>query len=580
MSLSVRSRRTEYESMSRGDLIALLCDRDRALVSADSPLGRDVRARQDELESQNARLRAERDALDAARSLFADLFERAPLPYCVFDRNGVVENANESAAALLRIDRDALVGAPFTRAVNVLARQTFFDHISRCVDERVRVTSELEVEVRSRGRLVLRAASTPVVRPPMHVARSCRTVLDDVTRRKREQAALRLLADADERLAAAADARAALDAIASSCVPALGDACFVDLVDGDGASLKRVEIAARGAREIAEILQQHASDPGWRLYQAQIVQTLTPVFEPATAAALGAPYEARLGARGLLIVPLTSRGETLGTLGLVLTTAERAYSLDDFEMARDFARRAARALAPALAHDRARAALRGHDAVVSAVSHDLRALAGEIATRSQVGDAALVQRAVVRLERVARDLCEVTDLDATSVSSASRATDLGALASEVIAKLAPTAHERAVAIESHFGDRLVAGCEPRLMGRVLETLLEAAVDVTPGGGTVHARVERLGNVIRVAVADSGPAVASEALEHAFDPSWPARVEDCARARTGLGLYVARVIVEAHGGTIGAVPRDDGVTFFFILRARDPAPPSDEVLGAP
>lgn len=361
MIFPVKNRRTEYESMSRGDLIEALCAADREPSAENIRLLHELQTHQVELEMQNKQLREAQEQLEESRSRYADLFDLAPVAYLVFDRNGTIEDANLAAATLLRMNRSALVGLPFSRAVNISEKQTFADHIARCFDEELRVTTDLTVNVRGRGDVALQVVSTPLVDQPTGQVRSCRTMLNDVTRLKRSEGIFRFLSSTTEALAASLDVKATLAAIAKACVPMLADVCFVDLCDEDGSPLHRAEIQIAGKnREGFDILKRHAHDPTWRRYEAQLTKTLTPVFEPASAAAIGATTEQQLGARALILLPLVGRTRTIGVLGAAMTQSGRLYSLQDFELAQDVARRAAMALDNALTHEQLKALFDGN----------------------------------------------------------------------------------------------------------------------------------------------------------------------------------------------------------------------------
>ncbi len=354
MTFPMKSRRAEYESMSRGELIDALCATDRQPSAENVRLLHELQVHQVELEMQNKQLRDAQQQLEESRSRYADLFDLAPVAYCVFDRNGTIEDANLAAAALLRMNRSALVGLPFSRVVTIAEKQTFANHVSRCFEEELRVTSELTVTVRGRGEVVLQAVSTPLLDGPTGRAKACRTMLNDITRLKRSEATFRFLASITEALSSSLDVKATLNAVAKACVPMLADACFVDLCEGDDddAPLRRVDIQlATPNAEATDLLRRHAYDPAWRKYEAQLVATLTPVFEPASAAAIGATLESQLGARALLLLPLVGRTRRLGVLGALMSHSGRVYSLQDFELAQDVARRAAMALDNALAYE-------------------------------------------------------------------------------------------------------------------------------------------------------------------------------------------------------------------------------------
>jgi PAS domain S-box-containing protein len=341
--------------MSRGELIDALCAADRQPSAENVRLLHDLQVHQVELEMQNKQLRDAQEHLEESRARYADLFDLAPVAYCVFDRNGAIEDSNVAAATLLRMNRSAMIGLPFSRAVMIAEKQTFADHIARCLDEELRVTTELTVEVRGRGEMVLQLVSTPLASAPSGRVRSCRTVLVDVTRLKRSEGMFRFLASANEALAASLDVAATLSAVAKSCVPTLADACFIDVCDEreEESPLRRAEIvlAVRNA-DAMDVLRRQALDTTWRRYESQLVKTLTPVFEPASAAALGAEVEVELDACALLLLPLVGRGRTLGVLGAIMTHSARTYTLQDFELAQDIVRRAAIALDNAFSYER------------------------------------------------------------------------------------------------------------------------------------------------------------------------------------------------------------------------------------
>ena len=87
------------------------------------------------------------------------------------------------------------------------------------------------------------------------------------------------------------------------------------------------------------------------------------------------------------------------------------------------------------------------------------------------------------------------------------------------------------------------------------------------GGTITVRAAREGEVVRFAVADTGPGISSDELPHVFDRYYQAQRKN--RDGIGLGLSIARGIVEAHGGRIWVESEEGkGSTFFFTLPVGD------------
>jgi signal transduction histidine kinase len=95
---------------------------------------------------------------------------------------------------------------------------------------------------------------------------------------------------------------------------------------------------------------------------------------------------------------------------------------------------------------------------------------------------------------------------------------------------------------------------------VLSNLLGNAIKFTPEGGTVTLRARARDAALWVTIADTGPGIPPEDVPHIFDRYWRRRDG----GGTGLGLYIARGIVEAHGGRVWAESSSQGATLVFTL----------------
>ena len=137
---------------------------------------------------------------------------------------------------------------------------------------------------------------------------------------------------------------------------------------------------------------------------------------------------------------------------------------------------------------------------------------------------------------------------------------------EACSSLRPLAAEKGIELVCAVGD----GCPPvnadrdRLL-QVLSNLVGNAIKFTAEGGRITLRTEPMSREVRFVVADTGMGIVPEHLPHLFDRFWQANRAH--RQGAGLGLAIAKGIVEAHGGRIlvESTP-GQGTTFFFTIPA--------------
>jgi signal transduction histidine kinase len=168
------------------------------------------------------------------------------------------------------------------------------------------------------------------------------------------------------------------------------------------------------------------------------------------------------------------------------------------------------------------------------------------------------------LVKLITDFLDVARFEESGIKLDLRPLDMGELARVCLEQLRPLAEARQLhaTYQPPAEPLLVMGDRPRLM-QVLSNLLSNAIKFTPGGGYVDMRAERKQGVVEVVVRDSGPGIPASALPTLFDRF--TRVESEPSTGTGLGLTIAKQIVEAHGGSIQVVSREgEGSTFSFSI----------------
>ena len=171
-----------------------------------------------------------------------------------------------------------------------------------------------------------------------------------------------------------------------------------------------------------------------------------------------------------------------------------------------------------------------------------------------------------RLRRLAEDVGAVSHAEEGDLSLDARLVD----AADVAATAADAARDRCeskgVRLEARLPPVGGVDVDPDRIGQVLANLVDNALRHTPSGGSITLSCRRVDQWVEYAVADTGEGIAAEHLPHVFDRFY--RV-DTARDRThggsGIGLAIAKAIVEAHGGGIFATSAGPGQGSTFTVR---------------
>jgi signal transduction histidine kinase len=174
-----------------------------------------------------------------------------------------------------------------------------------------------------------------------------------------------------------------------------------------------------------------------------------------------------------------------------------------------------------------------------------------------------------RLNRLVDDLQELSRVEARAYELDIRPVDIPSLVRSVTKRLSPQAETKRIALNLEIASGLspVLADEDRAV-QVLTNLTGNALQYTPEGGTVTIIVERVNGEIQFAVRDTGIGIPPEHLAHIFDRFYRVDKSRSRRAGggSGIGLTIARALVEAQGGRIGAESAGDGQgsTFTFTL----------------
>jgi len=235
-----------------------------------------------------------------------------------------------------------------------------------------------------------------------------------------------------------------------------------------------------------------------------------------------------------------------------------------------------------IARAHADSATRSLERVLEIVAHDLRNPLTAIKTlAASIGQADpslsqrldRIDRAVDRMDRLIGQLVESTRIGHGELTISARAESVDWIVQEAVDSCSTTAREREITLEAVGipGDASVQA-DRDLIIQVLGNLVGNALKFTPPGGRVTVTARPRGDAVELAVADNGSGIKPHDLPHIFEQYWKSD-----NRGTGLGLFIAERVVQAHHGRIWAESTlGVGTTFFFTLPrgSREAARPVD------
>ena len=225
-------------------------------------------------------------------------------------------------------------------------------------------------------------------------------------------------------------------------------------------------------------------------------------------------------------------------------------------------------------------AVRARDDLVAVVSHDLKSPLSVIQMQSSVllrgivpedgdssrrlrGAAERIQRAIDRMNTLLHDLLDLSKIEAGRFSVQATAHDAREMLEEALLVLEPLGHRKQVTLSLEPGSSCTVLADPDRVYQVLANLIGNALKFSPDGSAIRLRVSEAKDEALFSVIDEGPGIAAEQQAHLFNRYWQA--PRSGRQGSGLGLYIAKGIVEAHGGRIWVVSSlGAGATFSFSL----------------
>jgi signal transduction histidine kinase len=279
--------------------------------------------------------------------------------------------------------------------------------------------------------------------------------------------------------------------------------------------------------------------------------------------------------RSALFVPLIARDHVLGSLTLLRHGAS-TFVPEHVTLAQALGTRAAYAMDNARLYTMAQRATRAREDVLSVVSHDLgnplaaiRLCAAALleAPPSDVKEQRHLMQAIGNsadwMSRLIQDLLDVSTIEVGKLSVERRTEQVGPIVRQALAMVGPQAQQRGVQLTAALTNDVPAvhGDAARLI-QVLTNLVGNSLKYTDRGGSVTVSAAAQGDEVLLTVRDTGSGIPADQLPRIFERYYT-RKRGANKSGSGLGLSIARGIVEAHGGRIW-VESEVGVgTSFFV-----------------
>jgi signal transduction histidine kinase len=225
------------------------------------------------------------------------------------------------------------------------------------------------------------------------------------------------------------------------------------------------------------------------------------------------------------------------------------------------------------------AAVVDRERLLATCGHDLRNLLNALALNTELsarqGQANArpldnLRRTVGHMDKLISNMLDLARLKAGTFHVAFESRNAAEIVREAVEVFRPLAVAKSVSLNATLPDSaLPVRIDPDRIFQVLSNLFSNAITATSEGGQVCVSAAKVDDVVQIAVRDSGRGMAETDLERVFDPY--CQLDGSQRRGLGLGLFISRSIVQAHGGRVWAESGlDAGTTFFFTVPGVSPA----------
>lgn len=409
-------------------------------------------------------------------------------------------------------------------------------------------------------------------------------------RRQAEDAQRRaaFLADASAILSSSLEYETTLASVANLAVPRIADWCLVELADDPEISSRQLAVSHVDPSKVDLVHAYRRNFPPQpdasagvssviRTGKSELYEDITDeMLESAGLDPKQVQMLRELGLTSSVVVPMTTRGRMLGAFALMSADPNRHFGQADLAMAEELGRRAASAIDNARLYQEAREADRRKDEFLALLGHELRNPLAPILTALQVmklrgfeggREQTIVEHQARHLARLVDDLLDVSRITKGKVELKKEPVELASVLATAAEAASPLYEQRSHALSFDVPRKgLLVDADPGRLVQVLSNLLTNAAKYTDPAGEIVVAARREGDQVVVSVKDNGMGIPPELLPKMFELFAQAdRALDRSQGGLGIGLTLARRLVELHGGTLTAHSEGVGMGSEFVVR---------------
>ena len=582
-----RSFRCDYHPVTSGaEVVGVCAFVEETTARRDAEWQRDAAATREhaarlEAEAQVRELTLAREALAEQRGQLQLITDAVPALIALVGKDLVYRFANETYRTWFARSPDTLIGHSLPEVMGPLGYETVREHVERALGG-ADVKYELVMPYPTGSRRV-RTQLMPL-RTRSGAVDGFVALVQDISAERRREEKLQFLAEASATLASSLDVDETLRRLATLAVPRLADWCAIEMLQGEQKS-EQLAVAHVDPARVSDawaLRERYPLDWSQRFGLPEVLRSgRSELYEEIPEELLGraAKDDAHLavirglGLRSAVIAPLRARGRILGAITLVHAESGRRYDAADLTLVEDLAARAALAVENARLYREAREAVRKRDDFLSVASHELKTpltslkltVAALEREASRVGAPETFRARLDRIQTQSTRLAGLVDqlLDVSRMSAGKlvldlEPIDLAGLASEVVQRFAEEAARVGTQLTLRAPVPVQVVVDRQRMDQVLTNLLSNALKYG-ARSPVEVQVDCVSGP-RIRVQDAGPGISPAEHARIFE-RFERGLQTGGHPGMGLGLWIVREIVQAHGGRVWVQsPPGGGATF--------------------